>query len=337
VERVSEEPTPEEHGSVSAQHAATTERARAERLEAEVVSLREQLGSVLESSSWRLTRPLRRLRASHRPEAIRELAGDVAPLAQAEPGVAPSGDVVASRIDLVPRPGSEIPRRTSPDGFPTVFNRKVDLVAGSEGARSLRDFGGLYLVHGRYLLEPAVRLGATYAAEVDVTYREAFEPAIAAAKAQSPGLEVEFVPGDFRDPAIYEGLRPVDVSILFEVLLHQENYVDVIRNVLRTTTSRVCVAQPCLRDDVLPLPAGAVLVQFLDEQTKAELKRDAAWPSDEPVATTFRTDLWMWGQTTSHLIAVFQGFGWELEFGETFDGVCGPYWDYPLLRFRPSH
>ena len=39
-------------------------------LEDENARLREQLGSVLDSSSWRLTRPLRRLRGSARPEAV---------------------------------------------------------------------------------------------------------------------------------------------------------------------------------------------------------------------------------------------------------------------------
>jgi predicted O-methyltransferase YrrM len=47
-----------------------SERDRIHELADENARLREQLGSVLESSSWRLTRPLRRLRGSARPEVV---------------------------------------------------------------------------------------------------------------------------------------------------------------------------------------------------------------------------------------------------------------------------
>jgi hypothetical protein len=302
----------------------------------ETQRLREDLESVLESASWRLTRPLRRLRRSTRPEDIDRAAGDVADSAFG--AVTPpvhALDPVCRRIDPPgARFGEQLPRISPPDGLATVYTRKVDLIAECSGARALRDFGGLYLVHGRYLLEPAVRLRADYACMVDVTPRSAFETAIADAKAQHSALEVEFVTGDFRDPTLYDALQPVDVSILYEVLLHQENYVDVIHNVLRTTRSWVCVGQPCLREDVFALPAAAVLVQFLDDATKAELRRESVWPPSEPMTDRFRTDLWMWGHSTSHLISLFHGFGWELEHGEIYEGVCGPYWEFPLLRFR---
>lgn len=228
--------------------------------------------------------------------------------------------------------GDQLPRRQV-DGFGEIMKRKVQLVAGSQGTQSLRDFGGLYLVHGKYLLEPAVSLQCRYANMVDCTPREEFAAKIQEAKTRNSRLQVEFTQGDFRDPALFAQLPEVDTSILFEVILHQENYVEVLRNVTRLTRKYVCFAQPCLREDLSLLPGGAFLLQFYDRDLKAILRRNSFWP-EEPATSTFDTRYWMWGQTTSHIIAVLYGFGWDLEFGEIADNACGDSWEYPLLRFR---
>jgi hypothetical protein len=217
--------------------------------------------------------------------------------------------------------------------FGDVIHRKVALAAGCKGAESLRDFGGLYLVHGKYLLEPAVMLNAKYASMVDVTPRAEFIDAIAKAKAAVPELDVEFTQADFREPATYNGLRPVDVSILYEVLLHQENYMEVLRNVTKTTNKYICIAQPCLKEEEFPLPGAAVLLQMWDEALKNEFRTGGFWPA-EPKTETFDTRYWMWGQTASHLIHALSGFGWDVEYIEIAPEVCGKHWDFSMLRFK---
>lgn len=244
-------------------------------------------------------------------------------------------DVTLDLLQQIPRVSRSTDRlpRSRVDGYGQVMERKVQLVTGSQGTRSLRDFGGLYLVHGKYLLEPAVNLQCAYASMVDCTPRSEFNHAIQKAQEKNPGLQVEFTEGDFRDLSVYATLAEVDTSILFEVILHQENYVEVIRQVTAKTRKFVCLGQPCLREDLFPLPCGAVLLQFWDQKLKAVLQRNGFWP-EEPMVDRFDTRYWMWGQTTSHLIAVFQGFGWDLEYGEVIDNTCGGFWEFPLLRFR---
>jgi hypothetical protein len=217
--------------------------------------------------------------------------------------------------------------------FGDVMQRKVALVAACEGAESLRDFGGLYLVHGKYLLEPAVALKAKYASMIDRMPRDEFNAAIAAAKAAVPELDVEFTQADFREPAMYSKLRPVDVSILFEVLLHQENYMEVLRNVTKTTNKYICIAQPCLKEDEFPLPGAAVLLEFWDEALKTEFRTGGFWPV-EPRTETFDTRFWMWGQTASHFVHALGGFGWVVEYAEIAPEVCGKHWGFSMLRFK---
>ena len=213
-----------------------------------------------------------------------------------------------------------------------IFQKKVELVIGAAGTKSLRDFGGLYLVHGRYLLEPAVILGAEFASMVDVQARSEFDARVEAAKQQNPNLSVEFINADFRDPALYSSLRPVDTSILFEILLHQENYVSLLGQISRITTKYICIAQPCLPESEFALPACAVLLQFWPEKLKDEYREGSVWPR-EPRVSQFDTRYWMWGHSASHLVSCMSGFGWDLEFCEEVSDAYGPKWDFVLMRF----
>ena len=228
------------------------------------------------------------------------------------------------------------PRPTLPrlavDGYGEVMRRKEALPAGLPGLTSLRDFGGCYLVHGRYLLHATRERRLPFASMVDVNVLPEFLAAAERVKAERPGTTIEAVRGDFRDPSLYPSLPPTDAALLYEVLLHQENYVEVMRNVTSRTTRFVCIAQPCLREEFFALPASATLLQFWDEPLKDLLRSQSFWPK-EGRTERFTTAHWMWGQTTSHLIAVMEGLGWELSEGSVVDNVCGPCWEYPLLVF----
>jgi hypothetical protein len=212
-----------------------------------------------------------------------------------------------------------------------VQEKKLDLVRSCQGAKSIRDFGGLWGVHGKYLLQPAITLEATFASEVDVTPTKEFDEACEATRSQAPDLDIEFVNADFRDPKLYNGLRPCDLSILFDVLLHQDNYVSVMQNVANVTTQKICVAQPCLSDTTFPLPASATLLQFWPEELRDEYREGSVWPK-EPRTEIFATQYWMWGQTPSHIIDIMRGLGWRCDYDER-DAYTNSVWQMAYLRF----
>jgi hypothetical protein len=218
-------------------------------------------------------------------------------------------------------------------GYGEVMEQKEDL-ARVPGLTSIRDFGGVYLVHGKYLLTGGDQPTTTSISMVDVTWREEYSAAVDEWLLQHPGVQHEFVHGDFRDPDLYKRLSSVDVSLLYEVLLHQENYVEVIRQVTKLSRQAVCVAQPVLRERLFSLPSSVTLIQFLDEEVKNELRHESFWPQ-EPRVDRFDPRYWMWGHTASHLCDVFAGFGWRAENPVVATNACGDYWDYLLTRFIP--
>jgi len=213
--------------------------------------------------------------------------------------------------------------------YDQIKQRKIELVAGIGRASSLRDFGGLGGGDGLYLLEGVKALGCTYAEMIDATPREQFDLKVAELRKQMP-VDIRMTRADFRDPQLYRGLQPVEVSLLFEVLLHQDNTVEVIKNVARTTTGCVCVAQPVIKEDLFALPNAAVNLQFYSEELK-DLLRYAGWWHKEPAAERFETRYWMWGQTVSYLKSIFYGYGWAAAFEDRYQ--ASEHWEYALLRF----
>lgn len=207
---------------------------------------------------------------------------------------------------------------------------------GAEGTLSVREFGGLWGVDGLFLLTAATLHGATFASMIDVTPTPGFKTKIDEARKKIPALEVEFVNSDFRNPSLFEALFPVDTSLLFNVLLHQENYISVVGGVCKQTRKYVCVTQPCFRETYFKVPSSATLLQFWPDEVKDRFREQAYWPAQEDKVESFSTQSWMWGHSTSHLIDVFKGFGWTLQDGVILDGFLGEHWECPCLRFVPG-
>jgi hypothetical protein len=232
--------------------------------------------------------------------------------------------------------GSHSLRSRTTQSHGDLIRQKLEIIADIKQADSIRDFGGLYIVHGKYLLEGAVSINAKYAQMLDGTYLDEFESEKCKIQAANPDLVIDFLHCDFREKEIFAEMKSVDVSILYDVLLHQDNAVEVIRNVASKTKKYIVIAQPCLKESIFPLPNCCVNIQIMDEQTKDELREGSFWPKEEPT-DRFKTQFWMWGQTTTYIVSVLKGLGWCLEDGFNVEGICGKYWDYPIMRFKPEN
>ena len=208
---------------------------------------------------------------------------------------------------------------------------KEELAATLPDIRSLRDFGGCYLVHDHYLLQAARRLHLRLAGMIDINVTPEFM--CAAEELQRLDTRIETVHADFREGSTFADLIETDASLLYEVLLHQENYVEVIRHVCAKTSRFICVAQPCLCEELFTLPAAAALLPLYDDDLKGLLRTDGFWPEEDD-ADLFTPAHWIWGHTSSHLVDIMRGMGWFLRKGEVVDNVAGTYWDYPLLLFE---
>ena len=217
-----------------------------------------------------------------------------------------------------------------PKNHEDIRRLKIELIAGIAKADSIRDFGGLWGVDGLYMIEGAKALNCKYAEMIDVTPREGFWPRVRELEA-GMRIEVKFLCEDFRDPALFKSLVPVDVSILYDVMLHQDNPEEVIKNALSKTKQYVCLAQPVLKEEMFTLPNGCVNLQFYPEELKDLLRAPGWWPKETIVDQ--RPAYWTWGQTVSYFKSVFYGYGWDMEHSEAYH--ISRYWNYALMRFVP--
>lgn len=208
---------------------------------------------------------------------------------------------------------------------------KIGLASLVGQAESIRDYGGVWGVNGLYLLECARNLRCSYAEMIDQTLTSEFWEH-AKELQRTTAVDIQARELDFRVPGIYSSLKEVEVSLLYEVLLHQDNAVEVIKNVLSRTTRSVFVAQPTLKEDLFTLPGSTTCIQFWPEELKDLLRFPVWWPKQD-APDHFDTRYWMWGQTCSFLRSVFFGYGWELDHLSAFH--LSPYWNYALMRFVP--
>jgi hypothetical protein len=186
-------------------------------------------------------------------------------------------------------------------------------------------FGG---VDGLYLLEGARALRCRFAEMIDVTPREEFLTKSRELQREI-AVQINMIEADFRTPELYQVLRPVEVALLYDVLLHQDTAVQVVKGVSSTILNAICVSQPVLKERLFVIPNAAVNLQFYSEQLKDELRTESWWPKEGPVGR-FDTSKWMWGQTSSHLASLFSGYGWTREHHEVSD--MGPYWNSCFSR-----
>ncbi|MCB0520252.1 MAG: hypothetical protein H6577_28300 [Lewinellaceae bacterium] len=216
-------------------------------------------------------------------------------------------------------------------GLDVIKKEKIKLTTDIGSAESIRDFGGLWGVFGLYLIEGAKGLKCKFAQMVDVTPRPEFDEKIAEARKIVP-TEYNMFKADFRVPSSFGYLDKVDVSLLYEVILHQDNHVEVIKNVISKTNKCVCFAQPVMKEEMFQLPGGCTLLQFFPEELKDKI-RYATWWEKEPVVERFDTRFWMWGQSISYISSIFKGYGWEMSYQKVYEMT--EHWDYALLRFSP--
>lgn len=209
---------------------------------------------------------------------------------------------------------------------------KIALASLAGRAESIRDYGGVWWVNGLYLLQCAKNLQCSYAEMVDHTLTEEFWH-LARELQSTNRIEIQARAVDFREPAIYSSMKVVDVSLLYEVLLHQDNAVEVIKNVLSRTKSSVFVAQPVLKEELFPLPGSTSCLQYWPEELKDLLRFPVWWPKADDTPELFNTSFWMWGQTCSFLRSVFRGYGWKLDHLSAFR--LSAHWNYALMRFIP--
>jgi hypothetical protein len=212
-----------------------------------------------------------------------------------------------------------------------IKQKKLSFIKDIGNANSIRDYGGLWGVVGLYLLEGARALNCSYAEMIDATPIKEFSEKVENLKKELD-IQVTMKTADFRDSVLFKTLDPVDVSLLYEVILHQENAVEVLKNCVSKTLKYVCIAQPTLMEDSFILPNGCVNLQFYPEELKDILRCDY-WPK-EPVITKFETQYWMWGQTVSYFKSVLFGLGWDIKRLEVYQ--LSEFWNYSLMLFVPK-
>ncbi|MDQ3720799.1 MAG: hypothetical protein M3350_08485 [Actinomycetota bacterium] len=186
-------------------------------------------------------------------------------------------------------------------------------------ARSAVVFGDIYLVEGAYGRKCA-ESGCERVLVVDTLET----PGWLGHRQALPMLD--FQKGDFADPFFMSGIRErFEISIAFNVLLHQPPLLSTIHLVLDKTERAICIVQPMLKERDVPnslvyLPGNADVDQLAP--VSSDDPADVRAFSVEEVNHSH----WIWGMTRSFLGSVLAGEGFEVTQEETGESLPNANW-----------
>lgn len=203
-----------------------------------------------------------------------------------------------------------------------IIESKKEFVSRIGKAESVRDFGGMWKVNGLYLLDAVQKLGSSYGSMVDKLHTSEFKK-----EADKLNARIEHVKIDFRELATAE-LEPTQVSMLNDVLLHQNNFTEVIRQATFLTEEYIVIQQPFYEG--FSIPASCSLLQFMEKEWRDRLHNEM-W-IDSSDQTAFNVDIWMWAQSMGLFIDIMKGYGWGLV--DSYSFPIENTWVYGGLLFK---
>lgn len=149
---------------------------------------------------------------------------------------------------------------------------------------------------------------------------------------------LDFRKGDFADPFFMSSIRErFEISVAFNVLLHQPPLLSTIHLVLEKTERAICIVQPMLRE--LDTPNSLVYLPG-----NLHVRELAPMGTDDPAdvhafsVKEVNHSHWIWGMTPSFLRSVLTGEGFAITAEETGESLPNADWFwYGCIAERREH
>lgn len=194
---------------------------------------------------------------------------------------------------------------------------KLSILERATPGDSAAVFGDMYVVEGAYTMR-CLELGFRRVVLIDVLETPGWQRL----RLEHPALD--FYKGDFSNALFMASIRErFDITVCFDVLLHQPPLLHTIHLVLEKTRRRLCVVQPMLKERDTP----NTLV-YLPGNTEAGLypltERSPEYKVFDPLAVN--PDNWIWGMTPSLLRNVLVGEGFSVTAEKVGPDLPNPQW-----------
>jgi hypothetical protein len=201
-----------------------------------------------------------------------------------------------------------------------IVQFKLEVLRVAMPAASVILFGDIFRVDGGYAIK-CLEYGADRVLVVDSLETRGWTEA----RLHEPRLD--FLKGDFSNHLFMAGLREhFELSVAFDVLLHQPPLLSTLHAMLDRTVSRIAIVQPVLKERQL----RNTLVYL-----PGSLPEDGLYPvpSADPEYRMFDVrqvnhEHWIWGMTPSFLRSVLAGEGFELIHEQPWNDLPNPTWQW---------
>jgi hypothetical protein len=194
---------------------------------------------------------------------------------------------------------------------------KYRMLDAAMPAASAAVFGDIYVVDGAYTRR-CLELGCERVVLVDSLETAGWQ------RQRLEHPQLDFYKGDFSNALFMASIAErFDVTVAFDILLHQPPLLHTLHLILDKTAKRICIVQPMLKE--LDTPNALV---YLPGNPQTDLYPLAS-RSDEFKAFDVHAvnqSNWIWGMTRSFTISALAGEGFEVIAEETGPDLENPRW-----------
>ncbi len=198
-----------------------------------------------------------------------------------------------------------------------IVKFKLELLDTVLPTESVGVFGDIYIIDGGYS-EYAANNGADRVVLVDSLETTDWQ------RSRLANPRLDYYKGDFSDPFFMASIRETfNVSVAFEVMLHQAPLLQALHDMLARTTEYFVFAQPTLTERreanslvYLPgYPGSNMHPLNIDDAEYRMFDAEAVNQSN-----------WIWGLTPSFVTSALKGEGFEITEARTLASMPNPEW-----------
>jgi len=186
-----------------------------------------------------------------------------------------------------------------------------------QGAEDAIVFGDIYVVEGGYSVK-CLEFGCKRVTLVDVIETRGW------LNERLKNKELNFYKGDFSSTLFMKSIpEQYDVSVAFDVLLHQPPLINTLQLMLEKTKRRICIVQPMLVE--LKTPNVLVYLPGCGNADLHPMKKDVSNVNIFDVMQVNQS-YWIWGMTPSFMKSVLKGSGFDVIYETDGPSLANERW-----------
>lgn len=217
----------------------------------------------------------------------------------------------------------EVKQEPKQTKFEKVTDDKKSILDTMNDVTSIRDFGGMKELEGELLFEGINKLNIKKASMIAKGITDNYKRD-SQKKAEDFGVDFEYKDLDYENLG-EAGLDKMDLSIINEIFIYEEKYIEIISSICSITNKYIILAMPYYTGYKVDQTIAAV--RKIKGGFRKKVYEELAFSEKEGM-NKFKYEDWKWAFTPKSIIDIFVGHGFAPIPGIFKKQKLASNWDY---------